>query len=86
MVYHLVAWLMMLATAGGLCVRQIMQVVRDRPFHLTGGRQGSTTLAGTVSIGVTQSSANKSFEAQLRRADAALYRTKLEGRDRWVLA
>ena len=69
-----------------LLARQIVQDVRDRPFHITGGTQGATTLGVTVSIGVTQSAANESFEAQLRRADAALYRAKQEGRDRWVLA
>ena len=66
--------------------RQILQDVRDRPFHITAGAQGVTTLGVTVSIGVTQSTANESFDAQLQRADAALYRAKNEGRDRWVLA
>ena len=66
--------------------RQIVQDVRDRPFQIAAGTQGATTLGVTVSIGVTQSGANESFEAQLRRADAALYRAKQEGRDRWVLA
>lgn len=66
--------------------RQIVQDVRDRPFHIAAGSQGATTLVVTVSIGITQSSANESFESQLQRADAALYRAKQEGRDRWVLA
>jgi len=66
--------------------RQIVQDVRDRPFQIAAGAQGMTTLGVTVSIGVTQSAANESFEAQLQRADAALYRAKHEGRDRWVLA
>ena len=66
--------------------RQIVQDVRERPFHIATGAQGVTTLGVTVSIGVTQSAVNESFEAQLQRADAALYRAKHEGRDRWVLA
>ena len=69
-----------------LLARQIVQDVRDRPFHISTGSHGATTLGVTVSIGVTQSAVNESFEAQLRRADAALYRAKNEGRDRWVLA
>ncbi len=69
-----------------LLARQIVQDVRDRPFQIALGAQGVATLGVTVSIGVTQSGVNESFEAQLRRADAALYRAKNEGRDRWVLA
>ncbi len=69
-----------------LLARQIVQDVRNRPFQIAAGMKGATTLGVTVSIGVTQSAANESFEAQLRRADAALYRAKREGRDRWVLA
>lgn len=69
-----------------LLARQIVQDVRDRPFHISTGSHGATTLGVTVSIGVTQSAVNESFEAQLLRADAALYRAKNEGRDRWVLA
>ncbi len=69
-----------------ILARQILQDVRERPFQITAGAQGVTTLGVTVSIGATQSAANESFEAQLQRADAALYRAKNEGRDCWVLA
>jgi diguanylate cyclase (GGDEF)-like protein len=59
----------------------IMQSVRAQPFKVA-----SQDLPVTVSIGVTQSTASESFEAQLRRADQALYCAKNSGRDRWVLA
>jgi diguanylate cyclase (GGDEF)-like protein len=59
----------------------IVQSVRAQPFKIASG-----DLPVTVSIGVTQSVSSESFEAQLRRADQALYRAKNSGRDRWVLA
>jgi diguanylate cyclase (GGDEF)-like protein len=59
----------------------IVQSVRAQPFKIASG-----DLPVTVSIGVTQSASSESFEAQLRRADQALYRAKNSGRDRWVLA
>jgi diguanylate cyclase (GGDEF)-like protein len=59
----------------------IVQSVRAQPFKIASG-----DLPVTVSIGVTLSNAGESFEAQLRRADQALYQAKNSGRDRWVLA
>ncbi|MGQ7246907.1 diguanylate cyclase [Halomonas sp. V046] len=48
--------------------------------------KGGQTLALTVSIGATEHRDQESYETTLRRADAALYEAKREGRDRWKVA
>lgn len=51
---------------------------------------GSSPTAATVTVSVgvaaVQSGSRESFEAAVRRADAALYQAKDAGRDRWLLA
>jgi diguanylate cyclase (GGDEF)-like protein len=48
---------------------------------------GEQQLALTVSIGVAQYKIHKEdWEALLRRADAALYRAKNNGRDQWAVS
>ena len=60
-----------------IAAERLRAVIADAPFLLEDG----TDIAVTVSVGIAQALQDESFEALLRRADAALYTAKHEGRN-----
>jgi len=65
-----------------LTAERIRQDLHDTPFKLASGR----SLRQTVSIGVATWDRREPPESLEKRADAAMYRAKEEGRDRVVVA
>jgi diguanylate cyclase (GGDEF)-like protein len=66
--------------AGNLTSR-LLQVIRTSPLVLADGR----ALPLTVSIGLTEVRSDDTLDTALARADAALYRAKESGRDRYEI-
>jgi two-component system cell cycle response regulator len=60
-----------------IAAERLRSTVAEEPFVLEDG----TDIAVTVSVGLAQASFGETFEALLRRADAALYTAKNEGRN-----
>ncbi|WP_300542451.1 PleD family two-component system response regulator [Maricaulis sp.] len=60
-----------------IAAERLRSAVAEEPFVLEDG----TDIAVTVSVGLAQASFGETFEALLRRADAALYTAKNEGRN-----
>jgi diguanylate cyclase (GGDEF)-like protein len=66
------------ADAGGLTGQRIRHVIGSRPFEIDG-----RSIHLTISIGVSAfPDHGRTLETLVKRADAALYRSKEEGRDR----
>lgn len=65
-----------------LAAQRLLDAVRNLAVDLQAGKKVSPT----VTIGVALAKEDESMDSTIRRADEALYRGKLSGRDRYVLA